>query len=101
MSEATKDPIRASSSGSSSGSTGETWTELVRLLRERFAWAGEVAPGTDLVGELALDSIQQLELVVELENHFEVALEPEGDEAIRTAGDLVAWVDRARRGAMR
>jgi len=86
---------------SSSDSKGETWTELARLLRERFAWAGDVAPETDLVGELALDSIQQLELVVELENHFEVALEPEGDETIRTAGDLVEWVDRARRGATR
>ncbi len=77
----------------------ETWTELERLLRERFGRSGVVSPETDLVGELALDSIQQLELVVELENHFEVALEPEGDEPIRTAGELVAWVDRARQGA--
>ena len=79
----------------------DTWIELQRLLRERFGRSDEVAPETDLVGELALDSLQQLELVVELENHFEVALEPEGGEAIRTAGDLVAWVDRARRGELR
>lgn len=79
----------------------ETWRELERLLRERFGRDGVVTPETDLVGELALDSIQQLELVVELENHFEVALEPEGDETIRTAGDLVAWVDRARGGVGR
>ena len=79
----------------------ETWLELERLLRERFGRSGIVSPETDLVGELALDSIEQLELVVELENHFEVALEPEGDETIRTAGDLVAWIDRARSGAGR
>lgn len=79
----------------------ETWLELERLLRDRFGWSGIVSPETDLVGELALDSIQQLELVVELENRFEVALEPDGDETIRTAGDLAAWVDRARRGVSR
>jgi acyl carrier protein len=76
----------------------DTWTELRRLLRERFDRSEEVLPETDLVGELALDSLAQLELVVELENHFEVALEPEGSEGIRTAGDLAAWVDRARHG---
>ncbi|MFO0687968.1 MAG: acyl carrier protein [Myxococcota bacterium] len=105
MSDPTNAPMRASSSASknesNAGSAGETWTELARLLRERFAHAGDVTPETDLVGELGLDSIQQLELLVELENHFEIALEPEGDETIQTAGDLVAWVDRARRGAER
>lgn len=79
----------------------DTWIELQRLLRERFGRSDAVAPETDLVGELELDSLQQLELVVELENHFEVALEPEGGEGIRTAGDLAAWVDRARRGELR
>ncbi len=76
----------------------DTWLELQRLLRERFQRADPVLPESDLVGELGLDSLAQLELVVELENHFEIALEPEGAEEIRTAGDLVAWVDRARRG---
>ena len=52
--------------------------------------------GKQLVADLALDSIQQLELIVELENHFEIALEIEGDDGIRTVGELVACIDRAR-----
>jgi acyl carrier protein len=56
-------------------------------------------PETELVADLALDSIQQLDLVVELENHFRVALEIEGDDGIRTVGDLVACIDRARGAA--
>jgi len=76
----------------------DTWLEVLRLLRERFQRTDPVLPESDLVGELGLDSLAQLELVVELENHFEIALEPEGAEEIRTAGDLVAWVDRTRRG---
>ncbi|MBY0399418.1 hypothetical protein K2X89_03925 [Myxococcota bacterium] len=79
----------------------ETFAELERLLRERFGRSDVVSPDMDLVGELALDSIQQLELLVLLENHFEVALEPEGEDTIRTAGELAAWVDRARQGVSR
>jgi acyl carrier protein len=58
-----------------------------------------LTPDSELVAELALDSLQQLELVVELENHFAIALELSGDDEIRTAGELVAQIDRARGAA--
>lgn len=77
----------------------DTLSELNRLLRERMGRSGTLTPETELVADLALDSIQQLDLIVELENHFAVALETEGDEEIRTVGDLVACIERAR-GAM-
>lgn len=74
----------------------ETLAELNRLLRERLERSGTLTPETELVTDLALDSIQQLDLIVALENHFAVALETEGDEEIRTIGDLVACIERAR-----
>jgi acyl carrier protein len=77
----------------------DTLAELNRLLRERLSRSGRLLPETELVADLALDSIEQLELVVELENHFEIALEIEGDEGIRTVGELVACIDRARGAA--
>jgi len=70
--------------------------ELRRLLRVRLRVEREIAPETDLVADLALDSIKQLELLVELENHFGVCLEAEADQEVRTIGDLVAWIERAR-----
>jgi acyl carrier protein len=76
-----------------------TLAELNVLLRERLGRSGRLVPETELVADLALDSIQQLELIVELENHFEIALEVEGDEGIRTVGELVACIDRARGAA--
>jgi len=76
-----------------------TLAELNVLLRERLGRGGRLVPETELVADLALDSIQQLELIVELENHFEIALELEGDEGIRTVGELVACIDRARGAA--
>jgi acyl carrier protein len=77
----------------------DTLAELNRLLRERLGRSGQLLPETELVADLALDSIQQLDLIVELENHFAIALEIEGDEGIRTVGELVACIDRARGGA--
>jgi acyl carrier protein len=68
-------------------------------MTERLGRSGRLAPETELVADLALDSIQQLDLIVELENHFGIALDLDGDEEIRTVGELVAHVDRARGGA--
>ena len=76
----------------------DTAVELGRLISERFERAVPGDPDTDLVADLGLDSLQQLELVVALENHFEIVLEPEEGESIRTLGDVARWVDRAREG---
>ncbi len=45
-------------------------------------------------GELAehLDSVQRLALAVAVEDRFEVCLDPEDEEGIRTLDDLVACV---------
>jgi acyl carrier protein len=70
--------------------------EMRRLLRERLRVEREITPETDLVADLALDSLKQLELLVEVENHFGVCLEAEADQEVQTIGDLVAWIERAR-----
>jgi acyl carrier protein len=73
-----------------------TRAEVERLFRARFGDGHELLPTTNLVTDLELDSIQQLELVVELENHFAIELEPDEGQEIVTIGDLVAWIDRSR-----
>ncbi len=79
----------------------ETIAQLERLLRERLPRTGELTRETRLVADLALDSIQQLDLIVELENHFEIALDLEEDQEVHTIGELVAWIDRARGAGVR
>lgn len=74
----------------------DTLAALQRLLRERLQRKEELAPETRLVADLALDSIQQLDLIVEIENHFSIALDLAEDEEVRTIGELVAWIDRTR-----
>jgi acyl carrier protein len=77
----------------------DTLAELNRLMNERLRRSGRLVPETELVADLGLDSIQQLDLIVELENHFGIALDLEGEEEIRTVGELLAHIDRARGAA--
>ena len=74
----------------------DTLAELQRLVRDRLHNDWELTPETALVADLGLDSIEQLDLVVEIENHFSVCLEPEDDREVTTIGELVAWIERAR-----
>ena len=74
----------------------DVFDELAQLVREQLRPPVPLTPDTQLVADLALDSIEQLDLVVALENHFRVALEPEGEAEIHTLGELAAWVERAR-----
>ena len=61
----------------------------VRQVLEEHLRIAEVDETTHLFRDLELDSIQQLTLVVEIENHFKICFN-EGDEAgIATIGDVV------------
>lgn len=52
-------------------------------------WAGELP-----AGELGLhfDSMQLLTLLVAVEDHFEIVLEPDDEARIQTVGDIVALI---------
>ena len=68
-----------------------------QILTIASAELGDAAPTGDTVLADALDSVQRLQLVVAIEDHFEICFEPEDDESVRTLDDLVAVVE-ARRG---
>lgn len=57
----------------------------------------EILPSTDLVADLELDSLQQLTLVVELENHFRICFEPEDEQGVATVRDLMNVIDARRK----
>ena len=64
------------------------------VLRTHLAIASPVDPETDLAEELQLDSLAQLTLIVEIENHFRICFEPHDEQGIRTVGDLVQVIGR-------
>jgi acyl carrier protein len=65
---------------------------LGEIVRERTAPEIPLAPDTDLLGDLQLDSVQQLDLVVAIENEFEICLTPEDEQGLATLGELAALV---------
>jgi acyl carrier protein len=64
------------------------------IVRERLAREAPSSPDADLLGDLELDSVRQLELVVAIENEFEICLTPEDEQGIATLGELAALVER-------
>ncbi len=59
------------------------------VAKNRLALAGPIDPNTEIVGDLELDSIQQLSLIVEIENHFRICFEPDDEEGVATVHDLM------------
>jgi acyl carrier protein len=67
---------------------------LQRIVRDTLGDATRVAPETDLLGDLQLDSVKQLELIVAIENEFEICFEPEEEHGLATVAELVALVEK-------
>lgn len=66
---------------------------LVRLANEATGWDGDLPEG-DLSEHL--DSVDRLALVVAVEDHYEIILEPEDEEALLTVADVVSCIQRKK-----
>ena len=64
------------------------------IARDHLGYTGTMEAETPLVEALRLDSLRLLTLVAEVENHFQIMLDPEDEQGLATAADLVALVQR-------
>ncbi len=64
------------------------------VIRDHLQMQSPVGNETHLFRDLQLDSLKQLTLVVELENHFRVRLDAGDEEGLETIGDVVRLIDR-------
>lgn len=71
---------------------------IAEVARQKLGWAGSIDLDAPLVETLALDSIRQLTLIVELEDRFRVCFDERDESAVRTAGDLVDLIRRKSGG---
>ena len=96
-SESERAPQQADAAASSDRIEQDTIDILKRISRRPI----EPTPASELLADLGFDSLQVLELVGELEDHFEVAVPLNDLTHIRTVGQVVGEVRklRARRGA--
>lgn len=72
----------------------ETESQLCQLLRtaldKEFPGLGTT---TDLVDDLDLESIQVMDFIAEVEDHFDILIEVDRLASIRTLGELAQLVD--------
>ena len=72
----------------------ETESKLCQLLRTALE---KEFPGlnatTDLVDDLDLESIQVMDFIAEVEDHFDILIEVDRLASIRTLGELALLVD--------
>ena len=57
---------------------------------------GEVKPESKFVDDLGADSLDVVELVMALEEKFEIEITDEEAEKIQTVGDVVAYIEKAK-----
>jgi acyl carrier protein len=81
-------------------STEETATRLAEVLTEylKTSWVKPdsnqrtITPTTNIVSDLQLDSFQVMEFMLEVEDHFDVAIDLESLSNIQTINDLAGVV---------
>ena len=71
----------------------EVLAAVAAVAREHLGIERPIGLDERLVEELGLDSIRLLTLAAEVENRFEIALDPEDEARIATVGDLVAAIE--------
>lgn len=70
----------------------EILTQLEDLIASFVAIRRPLALDADLIEDVELDSVKTLALTVEVESHFQIAIDDEDAYEIRTVGDLVSCV---------
>lgn len=72
--------------------------EAIRSVSARARQAS-IAPGSLLMEDLALDSLDLVAVVIRLQDEFQVEIDPDEITALRTVGDLAASLNRHVRHA--
>ena len=67
-------------------------SELIDLLATQVGDQQQIAPETDIISDLAMESVQIMEFMVEVEDHYEIAISLEALAEIRTLQQLAQLV---------
>jgi acyl carrier protein len=78
---------------------GEEKKEIVEKVKQIISEQlgvdeNEVTPSASFVDDLGADSLDQVELVMALEEHFGVEIPDEDAEKLRTVQDAIAYIDK-------
>lgn len=73
----------------------EIETKIIELVAKQFATAKEkVKPETAFKDDLGADSLDSTELIMELEDAFDMSIPDEAALEIKTVADAIAYVEK-------
>ncbi len=73
----------------------ETLNKVINIIREQLDLGDDrkIDEQTSIVDDLGADSLEIIELVMKMEEDFEIEIEEEESKSIKTVGDIVKAVD--------
>lgn len=72
----------------------QTTTAVYALIEERLGVrGGEIAPDKELVKDLGADSLDSVELIMSLEQQFDISIPDTDTEHIKTVGDILNYIN--------
>jgi acyl carrier protein len=75
--------------------------EIVSLLGEHFPEKAPITAEMHISRDLGLDSLAAMDLLMSLEDRFDISIPLNSLPEVETVGDLVALIDATRTGAAR
>lgn len=74
----------------------EIATKVIAIVVDKLgAEEGKVTPEASFTGDLGADSLDTVELIMELEKEFNISIPDDQAEKIATIGDAIAYIENA------
>lgn len=77
----------------------DAFQEIVRMLEPHKKGSQPITDETDIAADLNLDSLAVMNLLMDIEDKFDVSIPLNVVSEIRTVGDLARSIDKAKEGA--
>ncbi|MBO4306769.1 MAG: acyl carrier protein [Bacteroidales bacterium] len=71
-------------------------SEICAIIEEKLGISSaDITPEKSLVNDLGADSLDSVELIMSIEQKFDISIPEEAAEEIKTVGDIIEYVKKA------
>lgn len=71
-------------------------SEIFAIIEEKLGVSSaDITPEKSLVNDLGADSLDSVELIMSIEQKFDISIPEEAAEEIKTVGDIIEYVKKA------